>query len=155
MVKVVGWMVVNGGSFGDQGVRLNGVVLHASNGRGGLGQPPSQPTMPEGLARGHSQGRVPLQATLEKVREEGIVAAFQGRRPLLGTGRTPELTSPGAAGVQHSATVGRRRYLAITRVAFGTDEIFRPFRLLDEARRRHPQELDGASQLIAFVLARQ
>ena len=114
-------------------------------------EPPAQPAVPEGLGRGHPSRGVPLQAALEEIQEEGIVAALQRSAQLLAVRGTPVLAPSRATPAEGYGAVGIHRGGAVSGIALGAEERSGPLAAFQHLRRGHSDHLHHAGQLVTLV----
>ena len=106
----------------------------------------------EGHVGRDSLGRVPLQTSLDKIQEKGVVAAFQGGLQGLGPRGPTRFSSSAVAPLQDGGPVGQGSRDAVAGVALAGDEVLGPLALLQQLVWGHALELHDASQLVCFVL---
>ena len=116
-------------------------------------QSPAQPAVSEGLRRGHSRGGVPLEAALEEIEEERIVASLQSSAQLLAVRRASVFTSSRAAPSKGYGAVGVQGGRAVSRVALGAKERPASLAAFQHLGRGHSEHFHHARQLVAFVFS--
>ena len=111
--------------------------------------------MSQRLGGRHARVRIPVEAALDEVEKERIVAALERLRPVARAGQTARLAASRLAAVQRRRAVGQRDERAVARIALGADEVARSLGGVHDLGRRHAAQLDDAGELVGLVLARK